>query len=157
VTVTIHRRDIIPLTVKKAELGRARKQVAALCWRMAEGAPEVLLVTSRETGRWVLPKGWVPKDLSPYEAAKREAWEEAGAEGKIARDSIGRYAYRKLFASEKEVPCLVSVFSMRVDGLARDFPERDERGRRWFSPEAAASAVDEPDLADLLAAFDPGR
>ncbi|MEN9850080.1 MAG: hypothetical protein RL128_243, partial [Pseudomonadota bacterium] len=62
----------------------ARTQYGALCWRMHRGKVEVLLITSRDTGRWVIPKGWPIDGLAPAQTAAREAWEEAGVEGDIA-------------------------------------------------------------------------
>ena len=90
-----------------------RTQFAALCWRSTRGRTEVLLVTSRETGRWVIPKGWPIAGLSPAEAAAREAWEEAGAKGKMAEQALGFFTYDKVLDRASDpvaLPCIVAVF-----------------------------------------------
>ena len=130
-----------------------RVQVAALPWRKAEDGFEVLLVTSRGTGRWVLPKGWPEKREEPYEAAAREAAEEAGVDGTIARRAAGRFYYAKLLPSGMRWRCEVFVYPLEVDRVADKWPERKKRTRRWCSPQEAASLVAEPDLGELIAGF----
>lgn len=138
-----------------AEGAAVRLQYAALCWREGEAGVEVLLITSRDTGRWVIPKGWPMAGLAPEMAAAREAWEEAGAEGAVSPISLGRYGYLKDMATSPAVPCAVSVFGLRVEKLAKKFPERGERLRHWFSPKDAATLVQEPDLGELIRSFTP--
>lgn len=138
--------------------GAARLQVAALCWRPVEGGgTEVLLVTSRDTGRWIIPKGWPMAGRSLAEAAAREAWEEAGIKGRPDPDAFGHYSYRKVIDRSLPepvgLPCLVAVHTIEVARQRRDFPEKGERICRWALPEEAASLVDEPDLGDLILAF----
>lgn len=128
----------------------AAGQVAALCWRLRKGRAQVLLVTSRETGRWVLPKGWPMLGHAPEIAAQREAWEEAGVEGKISPEAIGCYGYQKILRNRNPMPCSVKVFPLRVQTLKGSFPERKERRRKWFTAEEATHLVAEPELADLL-------
>src|SRR5690606_19960238 len=131
-----------------------RVQVAALPWRLTEkGDFEILLVTSRGTGRWVLPKGWPEKREEPYEAAAREAAEEAGVSGGISRRPIGTYLYQKKLDSGMEWGCEVSVFPLEVDEVADKWPERKKRKRRWFAPRYAARLVDEPDISELIGYF----
>ncbi len=134
-----------------------RTQYGALCWRRAHGTAEieVLLVTSRETGRWIIPKGWPIKGLGPSETALQEAYEEAGVNGKVSEACAGLYSYIKLLGPQRanEVPCVVAVYPIRVSKLVDDFPEREERRRRWFSPKKAAQKVDEPELRALLREF----
>lgn len=131
-----------------------RMQVAALPWRQTEaGTIEVMLVTSRGTGRWVVPKGWPRKTEALHEAAAREAAEEAGIEGVTAPDEIGSFFYGKELASGLSRHCQVHVFPLYVETEADKWPEHKLRTRRWFSPQEAASLVDEPDLAELIAGF----
>ena len=132
-----------------------RMQYGALCWRLGETGAEVLLITSRDTGRWVIPKGWPMPGLSPEAAAAQEAWEEAGASGEMNPLCVGRYGYRKCLSLTSSVPCAVAVYGMRVDKLAKSFPEVKERRRKWFRPEKAAKKVDEPDLRQLILSFAP--
>ena len=82
-------------------------QYAALAWRpCASGGIEVLLITSRETRRWVIPKGWPIKDLRPHQTAAREAWEEAGIEGRTGARKIGVFDYDKRLSSGALQPVL---------------------------------------------------
>ncbi|RUW71189.1 NUDIX domain-containing protein, partial [Mesorhizobium sp. M1E.F.Ca.ET.063.01.1.1] len=95
-----------------------RLQVAALPWRKGENGVEIMLITSRDTGRWVLPKGW-PEAREPLcEAAAREAGEEAGLRGTISHLEAGRYFYAKVLASGEQEPCEDLVFSLKVDSVA---------------------------------------
>ena len=127
------------------------RQVGALCWRMHRGRVEVLLITSRDTGRWVIPKGWTMEDRSDPEAAAREAWEEAGVTGDLAEVTLGSYGYDKTLKPGLLLPCTVAVFPIRVGALADKFPERKERRRKWFAAVKAARKVAEPELRDILA------
>lgn len=133
--------------------GEVRQQVAALPYRRRNGSLRVLLVTSRETRRWVLPKGWPMRGRKPHQAAAREAWEEAGAVGQADKRPLGAYVYQKRLPGGACIPCAVTVFPLAVKRLAGRWPERDERERRWALPEEAAELVEEPDLAALLRAF----
>ena len=131
-------------------MARTRRQIAALPLRLKGGAVEVLMITSRDTGRWVVPKGWTMKSVKPWAAAAIEALEEAGAKGHVARDACGTYAYDKRLQDGATVPCRVQVYPMVVDKLKSDWKEKDERERRWFPVAEAADLVDEPELSSLL-------
>ncbi len=127
------------------------KQIAALPVRRDKnGRLRVLMVTSRDTGRWVMPKGWTMDSKKPWEAAKIEALEEAGALGWVSDQSIGTYHYDKRLSDTRSVQCRVTVYPMIVDRLKANWKERSQRKRHWFSPKKAAKLVDEPELQDLL-------
>lgn len=128
----------------------AAEQVGALCWRLHKRRTQVLLVTSRDTGRWVLPKGWPIPGLTPEAASAQEAWEEAGVLGKVAALSIGHYFYDKIRPGAEALRCCVDVFALRVHSLKSTFPERKERRRKWFGADDAAGLVAEAELGDLL-------
>jgi len=133
-----------------------RLQVAALPWREAGNGIEVMLITSRDTGRWVLPKGW-PEAREPLcEAAAREAGEEAGLHGAISHFEAGRYFYGKVLASGEEVPCEVLVFPLKVDRVADRWKERHARTRKWVGPAEAVRMVNEPDLCEIISNFCAG-
>ncbi|MBB5696600.1 NUDIX hydrolase [Muricoccus pecuniae] len=128
----------------------AGKQFAVLPLKDELGLTLVLLVTSRETRRWVLPKGWAEKQLSGPELAAKEAFEEAGVTGQVQLEPAGSYSYHKHLADGRTVMCTVEVFPMRVDRLPVDWPERQERTRQWFTLPEAASLVQEAELGSLL-------
>lgn len=120
----------------------------------APDAPvSILLVTSRENRRWVIPKGNPPKGLSPHDAAALEAEEEAGVRGVICPVALGSYRYRKKRASGASLMLDVDVFPLAVRDVRDAWKEQGERERRWFTLEAAAQAVDEDDLKDLIRSF----
>lgn len=133
----------------------ARMQYAALCWRPGVTGVDILLITSRDTGRWVIPKGWPMLGLSPEAAAAEEAWEEAGVEGVMEPVCLGRYGYQKCLSVATQVPCAVAVYGLRVMHEASKFPEAKERTRRWVPQTTAATMVNEPDLGALIAGFVP--
>jgi len=115
------------------------------------------LVTSRDTGRWIIPKGWLIPDLTAAASAAREAWEEAGVEGQVADLPIGMFHYDKVLGPAQAIPCLVSVYPLQVTRLRNRFPEVLQRQRKWFSPDKAAKKVIEPELCDILLSFSPPR
>lgn len=139
--------------------GNDRTQYGAVCWRKVGAKLEVLLITSRDTGRWVIPKGWPISGLTPEKSAAREAFEEAGVEGRVSATCMGIYSYEKGLDTPTTgprvcVPCVVAVYPMQVKGLRDRFPERAERRRKWFSPKKAALKVAEPALQELLSGFE---
>lgn len=133
------------------------RQVAALCYRTGARGLRILLITSRDTGRWVIPKGWPMRNRSDPEAAAREAFEEAGLRGEVGPRAIGRYTYAKKLASGRFLPCLVQVYPLEVREMVKTYPETGQRRAKWFSPEKAARGVAEPELAALFRAFGRGQ
>jgi 8-oxo-dGTP pyrophosphatase MutT (NUDIX family) len=129
-------------------------QVAALCWRRNKaGRLRILLITSRDTGRWVIPKGWPIHGRPGHEAAATEAWEEAGVVGRAEAEAIGSYDYDKIMNDGTALPCTVTVYRLAVQRRTKSFPEAGKRRVRWLRPAKAARLVDEPQLAALLAGF----
>jgi 8-oxo-dGTP pyrophosphatase MutT (NUDIX family) len=130
----------------------AQPQYAALPWRRNNGV-EILLITSRQTKRWVIPKGWPMADLAPHESAALEAFEEAGVDGNVVRSPLGHYDYLKRLKDGTDVAVRVDVFALEVIKRHETWPEQGERTARWFPAEAAAQAVGEPELAALIREF----
>ncbi len=127
------------------------EQIAALPVRWDKsGKLRVLMVTSRDTGRWVMPKGWEMDGKKPWHAAEIEALEEAGAVGFISEQSVGQYHYKKRLENGDKVRCRVTVYPMVVEKLKKRWKERRERKRHWFSPRKAAKLVDEKELSQIL-------
>jgi 8-oxo-dGTP pyrophosphatase MutT (NUDIX family) len=138
---------------KKAKQQRAtRVQYGALPYRVKDDASvEVLLVTSRQTKRWIIPKGWPIKGLKPAKAAAREAYEEAGVRGRVTGRPIGLYLYEKrLDDRDACVPCEVKVFPLAVKRQSDAWPESKERTARWFPAAQAARLVSDKDLRGLI-------
>ena len=129
-------------------------QVAALCYRDTQEGKRVLLITSRDTGRWIVPKGWPIDGLDGPGSALQEAWEEAGVtEADIESAPLGVYEYGKRMNEGLTVPVRTQVYLTRVRDLSTDYPESNERKRAWFSPGEAANLVEEPDLKAILHAL----
>ena len=114
---------------------------------------EILLVTSRETARWVIPKGWPMKGRTRREAAAIEALEEAGVEGRMIRKAVGAYDYLKVLRSGESQRCRVTVYAVEVTLQHETWREQDQRSSQWFVWDAAAAAVKEPGLARLIRKF----
>ncbi len=128
-----------------------RLQVAALCYRLSAGKKEVLMITSRDSGRWIIPKGWPMAGKTCAEAALQEAWEEAGvSDAQIEADPVGSYNYYKRRDNGTEEPVTTLIYAAEVHQLADHYPEVGQRKRQWVSPSMASTLVDEPELRDLL-------
>jgi 8-oxo-dGTP pyrophosphatase MutT (NUDIX family) len=145
----------LPLRLRMQNKTDVRSQFASLCYRVKQNRTEILLITSRRSGRWIVPKGWPEIGMTPAEAAMKEAWEEAGVVGRTQDRCLGLFSYTKIVEDGTDLPCVVMVYPVRVKSLARDYPEAGERRREWFSAKRAAQKVEEPELARILRDFDP--
>ncbi len=128
-------------------------QYAALPYRVTEGGLEIMLITTRRTKRWIVPKGWPIEGCEPCACAAREALEEAGIVGEIQERPVGFYHYFKVLKNGISVPCKVDVFALRVTRQRKTWPEKDVREVRWYSFKDAVAAVGEPDLRRLIVKF----
>ena len=133
--------------------GRQLVQAGALVHRAGRIGPQVLLITSRETQRWVIPKGWPHHGLSLPRSALREAWEEAGVRGRAGNEPLGSFVYDKRNPMAPPVAVAVAVFAVRFVSQDQRWPELGLRERAWFTPAEAARRVDEDGLADILGRF----
>ena len=129
-----------------------RVQVGALPYRLVlEAGVEVLLVTSRSTRQWIIPKGWPIKGYKPARTAAREAYEEAGVRGRIAGRPLGRYVYEKrLEERAASFPCEVQVFPLLVERQLKKWPECKQRTVRWFPALEASALIKDDDLRHLI-------
>ena len=125
-------------------------QIGALCFKVTNGKTFILLITSRRSKRWIIPKGWKLDKLSSRKSAALEAWEEAGVQGRVFPRAIGSYYYRKRGSDEEFYTCSVSVFPLRVAKMKKKFPEKGERKLKWLSASKAGSLVVEPELKALI-------
>ncbi len=142
---------------EKLFTGAFRQQYAALCFRYADNSVdvEILLVTSRTSQRWIIPRGWPMKRKKPHQAAAIEAWEEAGVRGRVKKDAVGRYTYLKMLDNGDVVPCMVDVFQIEVTETDATFKEHGERLLEWVRPDEAARRVRDIELKSLLVDFRP--
>ena len=145
----------LPLSIDTKQKRNARSQFGALCYRISDGKIQVLLITSRRTQRWILPKGWPENGMTPGESAANEAMEEAGVTGKLNERPLGVYYYEKTVKNGKNYPCIVTIYELKVQKTWADYQEKSERRRKWFSQKGAANRVLEPDLALLIKSFNP--
>ena len=145
----------LPLLIDTKQKRNARSQFGALCYRITDEKIQVLLITSRRTQRWILPKGWPENGMTPGESAANEAMEEAGVSGKINERPLGVYYYEKTVENGENYPCIVTIYALKVKKTWVDYQEKSERRRKWFSQKGAAKRVLEPDLALLIKSFNP--
>ena len=129
-----------------------RRQYGDLPYRLRDGSrrPQFMLITSRENQRWVIPKGWPKKGKSPRTSAAREAFEEAGVMGAVAKRAVGSFSYHKRLKSGAVVLCDVHVFPLEVRRQSKRWPEKQERVVKWLSASQAAEKVDEPRLGQII-------
>lgn len=147
-----------PLRIAAAAKRETRTQFAALPFRRKKnGEVEVMLISSRDMGRWIIPKGWPIDSMRPAEAAATEAWEEAGLRGRAYDAVLGLYSYSKWLDEDLSIPCIVVVFGLEVSHEDTVFPEAGLRKTKWMSRKKAAQRVDEPELKQILLGFDPER
>ena len=143
-------------SLKKTWMTReAILQVAALCYRPTDDGHEILLITSRGRGHWILPKGWPKNKKSSADTALLEAFEEAGIRGRVIGSPIGQYHFTKSSQKGALLECVATVHEVLLTETLDDFPEKGERKMGWFTPEAAAEAVSSPELAEILLNFTP--
>lgn len=113
----------------------------------------VLIITSRATGRWIVPKGWTKLAVEPHVVAAEEAYEEAGLEGEVENQPVGSYHYVKRLHALSFVRCKVDVYPMQVTEDRSDWPEKAQRTLAWLSPSEAASRLSDRDLAKIVVDF----
>lgn len=132
-----------------------KQQFAALPYVTKGDRVEVCLITSRASGRWIIPKGWPQKGLAPHELAALEAFEEAGLIGRIGKRPIGRFCYVKRMGDGSGIKCEVGVYPLLVESQAADWPEKRQRKVTWVKQEKAAKYVAEDKLLEIILGFGP--
>ena len=145
-------KDPAPSRRKRLARLKPRAQYGALPYRLSPQL-EILLVTSRETGRWVIPKGWPIRLKSRRKVAALEALEEAGVEGRVAKEPLGEFDYPKMLRSGESQACRVTVFALEVATQREAWREQTQRSAQWFGWEEAAAAVQEPGLSQIISDF----
>ena len=128
-----------------------RVQYGALPYRVSNRhRAEFMLVTSRETRRWIIPKGWPKKGKSPHRSAAREAFAEAGVVGSVGRRAVGSFSYEKRMKNGASVECEVRVFPLEVKRQKEEWPEKQQRRVKWLSASKAAEKVKDPTLSAII-------
>lgn len=120
-------------------------QSGVIPYRKKNGKTEVMLVTSIRRKKWIIPKGFIEYNMSPFQSAKKEAFEEAGVRGSNATKTLGSYTVRK---NGSEL--LTKIYSMKVTRVFKDYPEKNLRKRKWFSVYDAAKKVEIDELATII-------
>ncbi|WP_246665000.1 NUDIX hydrolase [Neorhizobium sp. P12A] len=130
----------------------AREQFGAICYRLNNEtrALEVLLITTRESHRWAIPKGWPMEGRTGYQVAEQEAREEAGVSGKVSKKPFGYFTYLKSLSDGERVPCLVQVHLLKFEKALDHYREKGQREILWCSCFEAAVKVGEPELKRLF-------
>jgi 8-oxo-dGTP pyrophosphatase MutT (NUDIX family) len=145
----------LPITVPGGRKSDVRTQFAALCYRIRDDKVQILLITSRGSQRWIVPKGWPMDGMTPADSAVQEAWEEAGVKGRSDGRCLGIYSYSKVEEGVETLPCVAMVYAVEVTSIHKQYPECGQRKRKWVSRKRAAKLVDEPELARMLMDFEP--
>jgi 8-oxo-dGTP pyrophosphatase MutT (NUDIX family) len=142
-------------TQKRKAKGAVRIQYGALPYRFtAFAALEILILTTRQSQRWIVPKGWPIRGLKPEKSAAQEAYEEAGVRGRVGAKPVGAFSYRKILdESGAEATCEVKVFPLLVKRQSLSWPESAQRIVQWVDPAKAVALIKEPELKVLIAAF----
>ena len=149
-TAAMHDRMRTPMHPTTSSVER-RPQVAALCLRETPEGLRVLLITSRDTGRWIVPKGWPMEGKTGSESAQEEAWEEAGVlSADFETEPLGHFDYDKRMGDGDDIPVQAQVYRALTHQMSDDFPEAGERTRIWVTPEEAARMVEETELQAIL-------
>jgi len=121
------------------------KQSGVIPYRKNNGILEILLITSIKKNKWIIPKGYVEFNLSPFESAKKEAFEEAGIIGSNETFELGTIELKKGIGVTH-----MKIFSMEVIKIFEDYPEKNLRKRKWFSTEEAAAKVAIPEIPAMI-------
>jgi 8-oxo-dGTP pyrophosphatase MutT (NUDIX family) len=126
------------------------QQIGALCYRLTHKKLKILLITSRRSKKWIIPKGWKVDELSSRKSAALEAWEEAGVQGRVSEKPVGTYYYRKKKKSEGFFTCAVNVFTIDVQSSKKVYPEQGQRQKKWIDALEATELIVEPELKNLI-------
>lgn len=130
--------------------GEVISQIGALCVKGKKTRTKVLMITTRESGRWIVPKGWPIEGLQPHQVAEREAWEEAGVTGSADIKPLGHFTYLKGMDDGRRIPSVVALHRLVVESVEKRFPEKGQRQLEWLSPAAAAERVESQELKSLI-------
>lgn len=120
-------------------------QSGVVPYRLQENKLEILLVTSIKKKKWIIPKGYVEYGLTPFESAKKEAYEEAGITGANETEELGEFFY-----GNNDNKKLLKVFLLKVIEQSDDYPEKNLRKRKWFIIDEAITSIDNSEVKNIL-------
>ncbi len=120
-------------------------QSAIIPYRLEEGKLEILLITSIRKKKWIIPKGFIEFNLSAFESAKKEAFEEAGVIGTNETIELGSFTITKYGGRTNIV-----VYSMEVEKFKDDYPEKNLRKRKWYTVEEAIETISIPEVVKMI-------
>ena len=129
---------------------KALFQVAAIPFKYEPDSLKVLLLTTRKTGKWIVPKGWPIEGLNFSQSAEQEALEEAGVKGLISKDPIGDFIYHKKIGPRRKVTCTVVTYGLHVTDQMSEWIEKGQREILWCSLLGAAKKVKNTGLRDIF-------
>lgn len=148
---SVKKRGLERNRAKRVDRGGGCRQAGVIPYMLEAGEVRILLLTSRDTGRWVIPKGNIGKGHSAATAAVKEAEEEAGVQGRITTPlPLGFFPYFKRLPSGEARATTVEVYPLLVTSTLTSWPEKGQRELRWVSAWDAARMVDEPGLARMM-------
>ncbi|MEE9428563.1 MAG: NUDIX hydrolase [Paracoccaceae bacterium] len=143
-----------PIKLPAAGKREIRTQFGALCYRVRNDRIQVLVITTRSRKNWIVPKGWPVDRATPSQSAAREAFEEAGVEGKVSSKCLGIFSYQKELDGD-DLPCVVALFPLKVKRIHAIYPEKGLRKRKWLNRKKAAALVENPELSQMIKDFSP--
>lgn len=124
------------------------RQSGAIPYRVKDGKLQIMLITSTRKKKWIIPKGVIEPYMSPQESAAQEAYEEAGIFGRVWDEPVGRYETDKWGDT-----CNVTVFPMLVTKVYKDWPEEDQRKRKWMSADEAYEKAGRKEIRKMIKKF----
>ncbi len=124
-------------------------QSGVIPFRRTKQGLEILLITSIKKKKWVIPKGYIEFNLTPFESAKKEAYEEAGVYGTNETIELGKFENKKSIGV-----CHVKVFAMEVIEVLEDYPDKEKRERKWFSIKEAATKIQTKEISNMISLLD---
>lgn len=143
-------RFLYTFEVPRDPVTRRPLQTGVIPWRRTPQGIEVLLITGRSSGKWIIPKGWPMLFRSLAEAAAQEAYEEAGIRGTILPEPLGSVGASKSYRLAGRIDWLLVVHAMEVAEELTDWPERHERRREWMSVAEASRRVRPRSIGELI-------
>lgn len=123
-------------------------QSAVIPYRLGKKGMEILLITSLKRKHWIVPKGYVEFNLTPFESAKKEAYEEAGVLGSNETIEVGTFKFDRAIGS-----CILKVFTMEVNEVLDEYPEKKDRERKWFTLDEASEIIAIPEIGEMIKAL----